>query len=307
MDAELVTNATAIRAVWVSAVWLGATALAQFAIVAVAGSVALLSDALHNIGDVLGTLTLWVAFVLARREASDTFPFGWRRAEDLGGLLIVLAIAVSAGVAGWESLRALLGDGHEVTDVPLAFAAAVIGIIGNEGVAQYKIRVGRRIDSPALIADGQHARTDGLASAGAAAGIAGVGLGFPLADPIAGLAITLAIVWILVDVGGKVLRRLADGVDPGVIATLRDAAAAVPGVEEVHDVRARHAGRALLVQLHIGVDGGLTVREGHDRAERVHDALVAAGIGVTDVQVHVDPAGEHDSAHRRAAPTDQER
>lgn len=291
LDEELVSNRTAVRAVWISAVGLAATAIFQFAIVAVSGSVGLLSDALHNIGDVLGTLTLWIAFTLSRRPESETFPFGWRRAEDLGGLIIVGAIAASALLAGYESVSALFGEGHEVTNVPLALLAAVVGIIGNEGVAQYKIRVGQRIDSPALIADGQHARTDGLASAGAAAGIVGVGLGFPLADPIAGVLITLAIVYILVDVGRDVLRRLADGVRPGVLAGMRDAAAQVEGVDDVHAVKARHAGRALLVQLHIAVDGDMSVTEGHDIALRVGDAVKHSTPGVTAVEVHVDPTG----------------
>ena len=297
LDAELVSNRAAIRAVWISVVGLAGTALFQFAIVAVSGSVGLLSDALHNLGDVLGTLTLWIAFTVARRPESSTYPFGWRRAEDLGGLVIVLAILASAVLAGYESITALLGDGHELTNLPLAFAAALVGIAGNEAVAQYKIRVGRRIDSPALIADGQHARTDGLASAGAAVGVLGAWAGFPIADPIAGLVITGAILWILVDVGSDVLRRLTDGVRPGTVEGLQAAARAVEGVVDAHDVRARHAGRALLAQVHIAVDGDLTVRQGHRIAEAVRLAMVESNPAVTAVEVHVDPAGEHEVAH----------
>lgn len=212
LDHDLVTHRRAVRAVWISAVGLGATALLQLAIVAVTGSVGLFADALHNVGDVAGTASLWLAFAVARRPSSDEYTYGWRRAEDLAGLFIVLAIAVSAGLAGWDALRALLGDGHAVTSLPLAFAAALVGIAGNEGVARYKIRVGRSIDSVALVADGQHARSDGLASAAAAIGIGGVALGFPLADPLAGMAIALGILWILVRTARDVGRRALDAV-----------------------------------------------------------------------------------------------
>jgi cation diffusion facilitator family transporter len=300
VDSEIVANRRALRAVRVSAVALGATALGQFAIVAISGSVALLSDALHNIGDAAGTLTLLVAFTLARRPTSAAYPFGWRRAEDLGGLVIVLVIAISAGLAGWESLRALLGE-HSISNAGWAFAAALVGIAGNEGVAHYKIRVGRELDSPALIADGQHARTDGLASAGAAVGIAGAWAGMPILDPIAGLAITAAIVWILVDVARPVLRRLLDAIEPDAIAGLHEVAAAVDGVAGVHDVKARRAGRAMLVQLHLDLSPELLLRDAHAIAEQVRHEIMHHDPHVAAVEVHLDPAGEHDEAHEPTA------
>lgn len=276
LDHDLVTHRRAVRAVWVSAVGLGATALLQLGIVAVTGSVGLFADALHNAGDVAGTASLWLAFSLSRRPSSDEYTYGWRRAEDLAGLFIVAAIAVSAGLAGWEALGALLGGGHEVSNVPLALAAAVVGIAGNEGVAQYKIRVGRAIESVALVADGQHARTDGLASAAAAAGIAGVALGFPLADPLAGMGIALGILWILVRTARDVGRRALDAVAPGVVPAIREAAGGAEGVLDVHDVRARHLGRSLQVQLHIDAEPELPLSAAHEVAESARHAIVHA-------------------------------
>jgi cation diffusion facilitator family transporter len=300
IDRELLTHRRAMRAIWVSVAALGATALLQFAIVAISDSVALFADALHNIGDVLGTGSLIVALRLSRRAASDQFPYGWARAEDLAGLLIVVAIALSAVLAGWDSISALLSGGHEVRNLPAAFSAAVLGVVGNEGVAIYKIRVGRDIGSVALVADGQHARTDGLASAAAAVGIAGVWLGFPLADPLAGLAITLAIVWILVDVGRDVLRRTMDAVEPGLVPRIREVATGVDGVRDVHDVRARYLGRSLAVQLHADADPDLPLRHAHALAERVRHELVHEMPEIAAVDVHLDPAGEHD-AHAETA------
>lgn len=300
LDRELLTHQRAVRAIWVSAAGLGATALFQFAIVAVSGSVGLFADALHNLGDVAGTASLLVALRLSRRAASDEFPYGWGRAEDLAGLLIVLAIAVSAVLAGWDSISALLGGGHEVRNLGLALAAAIVGVVGNEGVAAYKIRVGRQIDSVALVADGQHARADGLASAAAAAGIVGVWLGFPLADPLAGLAITVAIAWILVEVGRDVLRRTMDAVDPQLLPRLRELAAGIDGIEGIHDIRARHLGRSLVVQLHAEADPELSLRDAHRLAEQIRHRIVHEVPQIIAVDVHLDPAGD-DTAHDETA------
>lgn len=298
---ELLTHRRGVRAIWVSVVGLGLTALLQFAVVAVSGSAGLFADALHNIGDVAGTFSLLLAFGLSRRAADDEYTYGWRRAEDLAGLVIVLAIAVSAVLAGWDSLRALLGAGHQVSHLGVAFAAALVGVVGNEGVAQYKIRVGREIDSASLVADGQHARTDGLASAAAAAGIAGAALGFPLADPIAGLAITAGIVWILWDVGRDVLRRNMDAVEPGLVPQVRAAAAGVPGVAGIHDVRARYLGRSLALQLHADADPELSLRDAHAIAEELRHQLLHEMPQLVAVDIHLDPADEHEAAHADTA------
>jgi cation diffusion facilitator family transporter len=297
LDRDVLTRDRAVRTVWWSVAGLAATAIVQFAIVAISGSAGLYADALHNIGDVAGTASLLVAFRLSRRPANEQFTYGWRRAEDLAGLLILLAIALSAVLAGYDSLAALLGGGHEIRNVGWAFAAALVGVVGNEAVAQFKIRVGRDIDSVALVADGQHARTDGLVSGAAAVGIAGAWLGFPVADPLAGLAITVMIVVVLVRTGRDVLRRTMDAVDRGTVGRLQSLAAAVPQVQGVHDVRARFLGRSLVVQLHVEVDGDVPLRDAHAVAERVRVALVRDDSRIETVDVHVDPAGEHDTAH----------
>lgn len=292
MDEELLTHRAAVRAIWISVIGLAATAAVQLAIVAISDSAGLFADALHNIGDVAGTFALWIGFRLSRRPASDRFTYGWRRAEDVAGLAIVVAIAVSAALAGWDSLSALLSGDHVVRNTGAAFTAALVGALGNEAVAVYKLRVGRRIDSVPLVADGRHARVDGLVSLGAAAGIAGAWLGFPAADPIAGLAITAVIVGILVHTGREVLARNLDAVDPSVVARIRDLASSVPGVGGVHGVRARHAGRSLLVQLHVDVDGTVPLADAHAIAEDVRHAIVHELPAAHEIDVHLDPAGD---------------
>lgn len=298
IDEELLTHRAAVRAIWISVAGLGLTAVAQLVIVAISNSAALFADALHNVGDVAGTAALYVGFQLSRRPRSDRFTYGWRRAEDMAGLVILVAIAVSAILAGWDSLTALLGEGHEVRNTGYAFAAALVGAAGNEAVAFYKIRVGRRIDSVPLVADGRHARVDGLVSLGAAAGIVGVWLGFPVADPLAGLAITAVIVGILVHTSREVLARNLDAVDPELTERIRALSLSIDGIEDVHDVRARHVGRSLLIQLHADVDGRLPLVEAHDIGERLRHQLVHELSAVHQVDVHLDPAG-HDDAHER--------
>jgi len=206
-----------LRAVRLSAVGLGLTAAVQFAFVAASGSVALLADALHNLGDVFTTATLWIAFVVGRRQPDRDHTFGYARAEDVAGVLVVLAIAASAAVAAWESLDKLLGgEVPQLRRPSWALGAALVGVVGNEAVAQYKIRVGRRVNSVPLEADGRHSRVDGLASLAAALGIAAAWAGWPAADPLAGLLLSGVIVWVLVVSARDVLDRLLDRVDAGV-------------------------------------------------------------------------------------------
>jgi len=205
-----------MRALWVSLLVLGATALAQAVVVAVSGSVALLGDTVHNTADALTAVPLGIAFVLGRRAATRRFTYGYGRAEDLAGLVIVLTIAASAVFAGWTAVARLL-DPRPVEHVPVVAVAALVGFAGNEWVARYRIRVGRAIGSAALVADGLHARTDGFTSLAVLAGAGGAALGWQWADPVVGLAITAAIVLVLRDAAREVFRRMMDAVDPALV------------------------------------------------------------------------------------------
>jgi cation diffusion facilitator family transporter len=286
-----------LRAVKVSAAGLGLTAAVQFAFVAASGSVALLADGLHNLGDVFTTVTLWIAFLVGRRQPGRGYTFGFARAEDVAGVLVVLAIAASAVVAAAESLTRLSGGVPPLRNPGWALAAAFAGVVGNEAVAQYKLRVGRRINSVPLEADGQHSRVDGLASLAATAGIAGAWAGWPAADPLAGLLLSAVIAWVLVGTTRDVLDRLLDRVDPEVIDEVERAAGSVAGIEAVHAARARWVGRSLHVLVHVEVDPDLPLRDAHALGERARHAVFHAIPGVAAVDLHLDPAGldEHES------------
>src|SRR5215204_2166544 len=257
------TIATTSRGIWAikwSFVILAITSLLQLAIVVASGSVALLADTIHNIGDAVTAIPLWIAFVLARRKPSKTFTYGLGRVEDLAGIAIVLIILFSAVFAGYEAINRLINP-QPITLVGWVAAAGVIGFLGNEAVAVFRIRVGREINSAALIADGYHARTDGLTSLAVVAGAVGVWLGFPLADPIVGLLITVAIFGIVWQSSKAVFTRMLDGVDPGLVGEIRHAAEHVKGVGKVVDAKARWVGHKLHADVTIAVNDNLSLGE----------------------------------------------
>jgi len=249
-----------IRTVWIALAALGLTTMLQVAIVAVSGSVALLADTVHNLGDTLNSLPLLAAFYLSRRAATRRYTYGYGRAEDLAGVLIVLSIVFSAGYILWESLGKLLNP-QPIQQLPWVAAAAVIGFLGNEAVALFQIRTGRRIGSEALVADGLHARTDGLTSLVVLVAVAGSALGFPIVDPIVGLVIGVAIVFIARDAARRVWYRLMDAVDPNVVDQIEQYAGEVPGVEWVASIRARWSGHRLQAEVGLVIAGGPTLHE----------------------------------------------
>ena len=273
VDASITTSARGIWAIKWSFVILAATAALQLAVVFVSGSVALLADTIHNIGDAATAIPLWIAFALARRQASARFTYGFGRVEDFAGMAVVAIILVSALVAGYEAIDRLLHP-LTVTMLPWVIAAGVVGFIGNEVVAVFRIRVGREIESAALIADGYHARTDGLTSLAVVAGAVGVWLGFPLADPIIGLLITLAIFGIVWQSATAVMTRALDGVEPAVGMEIRHAAEHAPEVQRVSDVKARWIGHRLHADITIEVNDALTVAAANGVAGRLRQELV---------------------------------
>ena len=291
VDAALESSAKGIRALKVSLVVLGLTALAQAVVVVFTGSVALLGDTLHNLSDALTAVPLFIAFTLGRRPPNRRYTYGYGRAEDLAGIVIVLFILLSAVAAGYTALRRL-ADPTEVHYVGAVAAAGVIGFLGNEAVARYRIRVGREIGSAALIADGLHARTDGFTSLAVVAGAAGVALGFERADPIVGLLITVAILFVLRDAARQVYRRLMDAVDESLVDDVEAVLSATPGVLSLGAVRVRWIGHALRAEAEVVVAGDLSLVEGHRIADQAQHRLLHEVPRLTAALVHADPAGD---------------
>lgn len=262
------------RAVAVSAAGLTATGLFELAVALLTGSVGLLGDALHNLSDASTSVLVFLGFRVSRHAPSERYPYGLERAEDLAGLGVAMVVWGSAVFAGWESVHKLLSD--EGTDhVGVGIAAAVVGILGNQLVARYKLRVGRRIQSATLVSDAKHSWLDALSSAGALAGLIAVALGYRWGDPVAGLAVTLFICHVGWEVTTDIGHRLLDGVDPGVLTTAERAAGAVAGITHAH-VRGRWTGRTLRLEVEAWVEPRLSVAAADRLGLAVADALHTA-------------------------------
>lgn len=272
VDSVMESSAKGIRALKISLVGLGITALLQVLVVIYSGSVALLADTIHNFADAGTAIPLWIAFALARRGANRRFTYGYGKTEDVAGVIIVGVIFFSACLAGWESLMKFLHP-EPMTHLGWVAAAALIGFIGNEAVAVYRIRVGRDIGSAALIADGQHSRVDGFTSLSVLIGVIGTWLGFPLADPIVGIGITLAILFIVKDAARAVWRRLIDGIEPEILDQIAHAPTHVAGVRSVRSVRARWVGHKVYSDVAIAVDPDLPVQVADAIAHAVERSL----------------------------------
>ena len=288
-DDGVESSAAGIRAVKVSLVALAITALLQLAVTAMSGSVALLADSVHNLGDAMTALPLWVAFAVGRRHATRRYTYGYGRAEDLAGLFVVAMIAVSAVVAGWQAIDRLV-DPRPIEHIGWVAAAGLVGFVGNELVAGYRIRVGRRIGSAALEADGVHARTDGLTSLAVVAGALGVGLGWSWADPAVGLAITAAIAVMLRSTARDVWRRLMDGIDPALVERAERVLAEVPGVVAVRQLRMRWIGHRIHAEADLVVDDRVTLVDGHEIAHEAEHRLTHGVPRLASALVHAYPA-----------------
>ena len=262
------------RAVGLSAAGLALTGVAELLLAVITGSVALLGDAIHNLSDVSTSAVVFLGFRVSKRPASRSHPYGYERAEDLAGLGVALVIWLSAVFAGYESYRKLTGHGT-TTDVWLGMAGAVLGIAGNQAVAWYKRRVGRRIGSLTLIADARHSWLDAISSLGALTGLALVAAGYRWGDPVAGFAITVFICHVGYEVTNDMINRLMDSVDPGDLDAAETAASAVPGIESA-TARGRWMGRMLLLEVETRVDGSVPLAEADQISRRVEAAVANA-------------------------------
>lgn len=300
LDPALLTTEKGIWATKWSLVGLLVTASLQAVVVAFTSSVALLADTIHNFGDAATAIPLWIAFVMARKKPTARFTYGLGRLEDVAGIAILFAMLASAGLATYESITRLLHP-QEIHYLGVVAAASLIGFAGNEVVAMFRIRVGREIGSAALVADGHHARIDGITSLGVLLGVAGVWLGYPQADAFVGLAITIVIFKIVWDSGKSLFTRLLDGVDPEVVDEVRHAAHHVTGVVEVTDVRVRWLGHRLLADVNVAVVSTLSVEQGHQIAYEVRHQLLHHLPYLGNATIHVDPANASGEHHHRIA------
>ncbi|AKB61054.1 cation diffusion facilitator family transporter [Methanosarcina mazei] len=288
VDPSITATSRGLWAVKWSFIGLMVTAVLQIFIVYVSGSVALLADTIHNFGDASTAIPLAIAFSLAKRKPSKSFSYGYGRVEDLAGVIIVFLILFSAAVAGYESVTRFLNP-QPVDHLEAVALAAIIGCIGNEVVAEFRMKVGKEIGSAALVADGYHARVDGLTSLAVLIGAAGVWIGYPIVDPLIGMLITITILKIVLDSSKLVFTRLLDGVEPEIIDRVKNIAESVEGVCEVTDLRVRWIGHRLHAEIKASVPSSLSVEEGHEIASAVEKKLLENFSYLSDITIRVDP------------------
>ncbi len=290
-------SAEGMRVLWISLGVLGVTAVVQAAVTVLSGSVALLGDTLHNAADALTAVPLGVAFVLGRRPPTRRYTYGYGRAEDLAGIVIVLVIAASSALAGYAAVTRLMHPQH-VSHLIAVAAAALAGFTGNELAARYRIRTGRRIGSAALVADGLHARTDGLTSLAVLLGAGGVAVGWNWADPVVGLVITVAILAVLWQAAREIYRRLMDAVDPALVDQAERTLRTTAGVLDVGQVRLRWIGHQIRAECEVVVDPDITAAQAHDVTVSAEHALLHAMPRLSAALVHADPESRGTDPHQ---------
>jgi cation diffusion facilitator family transporter len=292
VDEALEADATGRRALWISLAGLALTAGIQSIVVVMSGSVALLGDALHNMADALTAVPLLIAFGLASRPPTKRYTYGYGRAEDVAGLFVIAMISLSFVLAGYEAITRLVHP-RGVSHLWVVAIAAIVGFVGNELVARYRIIVGRRIGSAALVADGLHARADGFTSLAVLVGAGGVAVGWQRADPIIGLVISVAILGVLRSAVRQIGARLLDAVDPGLVDQATDAVTSVDGIDGVRELRIRWIGHTLRAEADVTVAADLSLSEAHDLAHHAEEHLLHRVPRLTAATIHASPAGAH--------------
>lgn len=289
IDGALESSAAGIRAVKISLLILVLTGVIQVVVVLISGSIALAADTIHNFSDALTAVPLWMAFALSTKAATRRYTYGFGRVEDIAGLFVIAMMTMSAIIAGYEAIMRLIHP-QLIDNVGWVALAGIIGFIGNEWVALYRIRVGRRLGSAALIADGLHARTDGFTSLAVLLAAGGAALGFPLADPIIGLLVTVAILAVLRTAVRDVFRRLLDGVDPELVTAAEQSLTAHPGVRSVRSVRMRWIGHRLHADAELDIDSALSLGDAHRIAHDAEHDLTHVVPKLNSALIHAYPA-----------------
>lgn len=289
IDDALEASHEGVRALKISLFGLLGTTVLQFVVVLISGSVALLADTVHNFSDALTAVPLWIAFILARRPATKRYTYGYGRAEDLAGLSIIIVVALSAVVAAWQSIERILHP-QPLGNLWWVAAAGLVGFAGNEAVAIYRINVGRRIGSAALVADGIHARTDGFTSLSVVLGAVGVMLGFPLADPIVGLLISAAIFVLLWGTVKSLGRRLMDGIEPDLVHRAEHALEDTPGILGVEKLQLRWIGHRIHGTAVVSISPDATVGHADGIRQEAHHRLRHALPNMEEITIAVGPS-----------------
>ncbi len=298
IDATILTTDRGLWTVKWSFIGMFLTALLELIVVFFTGSISLLADSLHNFGDAATAIPLGAAFLLSKKKPTSQFTYGLGRAEDLAGLAIIAIIAVSTAIALYESINRFFHP-IAVHNLWAVMIASIIGFIGNEAVATFRIKEGKKMGSAALVADGHHARADGFVSLAVFAGAVGVMLGFPFADPLVGILIIIPIGKMLWESSKTVMIRTLDGVDTDYMHEVKEAVEHCPQVESVSDVKLRWLGHKMHAEVSVAVNSSLSVEQGHTIGSEVRHQLLHHLKYLADATIHVDPSNASGSEFHR--------
>jgi cation diffusion facilitator family transporter len=256
-------------------------------------STALVADAVHSLSDLLTDAIVLATHKIGQIPADSNHPYGHGRAETIGST-IVGAVIILAGFWIAYDVSLVIASGSKLVPTWLAAGAAVFSILVNEGIFHYTRSVGEKINSPAIVANAWHHRSDAISSVAALIGILGAHFGYPVMDPLAGGVVALMILKVGYDILVEGLRDLMDtGLSADQTQEIQNIIDGIPEVIKFHDLRTRTLGGEIFMDVHILVDTDLTVTEGHAAAERVRRNLINAFDKVQDVMVHVDGEEDH--------------
>ena len=262
------------------------------------GSYALISEGAHTLSDIITTIVAYAGFKIGQKPADEEHPIGHGRAEAISGLVIVLFLAMVAYEIMSGAVEKILNP--TLITVPDTFAAimAVFGILVNFSVSEYIINIGKKIKSPAIIADGQHQKTDIFSSVAVLVGVIVSNIGYPILDPIIGLVIGFLILKTAYDIGKANLDNIMGKLpSQEFLDKIKEIADNTPPAQEAHNIKVDYLGSYAVVTLHVKLDGSLTLDETHEIVHQVQDNIIREMPEVKYVMVHACPIGlqyDHD-------------
>ncbi len=284
---------TGIRAIVVGMFANILLSLFKFAGGILGNSVALVADAIHSLSDLVTDIIVLFTHRIGKMPQDEDHPYGHGRAETIGATVIGMLIIVTGIGVTYETWEAM-GEGFGQAPGLLAASAALFSILVNEGLFHYTRRVGEETNSPSLVANAWHHRSDAISSIAALIGIVGAWQGFAFMDPLAGAVVGCLIVKVGIDITRQGVRDLMDtALSDEHTKKIHAILSEIPEVLHFHDLRTRVIGGEFLIDVHILVNPEMTVTEGHRVAETARRNLIKAIRNIQDVLVHVD--GEHDA------------
>lgn len=257
-----------------------------------AGSDALLADAFHSGGDVLASLAIFLCFRYASRPPDQCHHFGHGKAEYIVTAVVSLLLLSIAYELLTSTLRRISGTEAIMVPGTLAIWASVFSLILKEAMYRFTVYYGQKMNSPALIADAWHHRSDALVSGGVLIGVGTARAGYPIMDPLVGLVISVLILFMALRLVRQVLQGLLDTApDTNVINDVFAIIKRIEGVKEIHKLRGRYSGPFIFMEVKVGVAAELSVREAYDIAHKIKDAVQKKNPSIIDIIVHTNPVG----------------